>query len=490
MDAGFGPEFVWGAASSAYQIEGAASADGRGPSVWDDMCKRPGAIHGGRHGEEACDHYHRAVGDVALMERIGLQAYRLSISWPRVMPDGVGRVNGAGLDFYDRLIDTLLSAGIEPWVTLFHWDYPMALYHRGGWLNRDSAEWFAEYAAVVVRRLGDRVGRWMTLNEPQIFIGLGHGDGTHAPGIKLSFADRLLVTHHALLAHGRGVQAIRGNTRRRCQVGWAPAMRVEYPETESPSDIDAARRSTFSITQKDSWNNTWFADPVCLGRYPADGVELFGADMPKIQEGDLETISQPLDFFGANIYSGTPVRAGPDGKPKVVPFPAGWPETAFRWPVAPESLYWGPRLIHERFGVPVVITENGMSGLDWVGVDGRVRDTARIDFTRRYLTALRRAVRDGVDIRGYFHWSIMDNFEWAEGYRHRFGLVHVDYATQQRTLKDSAYWYARVIATGGASLDEPIETALPGPAAEAAQQSNGVNQVVATTTMTNGERKS
>jgi len=465
MEGGFARSFVWGAASSAYQLEGAAAIDGRGPSVWDDMCKRPGAVHGGHTGEVACDHYHRYREDVGLMEGMGLQAYRLSVSWSRVMPEGVGALNAKGLDFYDRLVDALLAAGIQPWVTLFHWDYPMALLHRGGWLNRDCASWFAEYAAVVVQRLGDRVSHWMTLNEPQIFIGLGHGDGTHAPGLKLSLAERLLATHHALLAHGRGVQAIRGNTKRRCLVGWAPVMRVEYPETESAADIDAARRSTFSITQKDSWNNTWFADPVCLGHYPADGLELFGGDAPKVQPGDMETIHQPLDFFGANIYSGTPVRAGDDSKAQVVVAAPGSPETAFRWSVTPESLYWGPRMIQERFNLPVVITENGMSNVDWIGVDGRVRDGARIDFMRRYLISLRRAVRDGVDVRGYFHWSIMDNFEWAEGYRHRFGLVHVDYTTQQRVLKDSAHWYARVIATNGASLDEPVETGLPQPAA-------------------------
>ncbi len=461
MDASFPRSFAWGAASSAYQLEGAAAIDGRGPSVWDDMCRRPGAIHGGHTGEVACDHYHRMQDDVALMERLGLQAYRFSVSWSRVLPAGTGRINEKGLDFYDRLVDALLAAGIQPWLTLFHWDFPVALMHRGGWLNRESADWFAEYAGVIASRLGDRVRHWMTINEPQIFIGLGHGDGTHAPGFKLSLAERLLATHHVLLAHGQGVQAIRAKARSAGQVGWAPVMRVEYPASEAPSDLEAARQSTFSITQRDSWNNTWFADPVCLGSYPADGLHLFGKDLPEMRAGDLETICQPLDFFGANIYSGTCVRAGAGGRAEAIAAPPGAPETAFRWSVSPESLYWGPRFLVERYNLPVVITENGMSNIDWVGADGRVRDGARIDFTRRYLLALRRAVQDQVDIRGYFHWSILDNFEWAEGYRHRFGLVHVDYETQQRTLKDSAYWYARVIATNGASLDEPVEMALP-----------------------------
>ncbi|MGQ0628008.1 MAG: GH1 family beta-glucosidase [Phycisphaerales bacterium] len=460
MGVSFPKSFVWGAASSAYQVEGAAATDGRGPSVWDEMCRRTGAIHGGHTGAVACDHYHRTLDDIQLMERMGLQAYRFSVSWSRVLPEGVGPLNPKGLEFYDRLVDALLAAGIEPWVTLFHWDFPLELFRRGGWLSRDSASWFAEYAATVAQKLGDRVGRWMTINEPQIFIGLGHGDGTHAPGLKLSLAERLLATHHVLLAHGRGVQAIRSNVRRRCEVGWAPVMRVEYPATASAADMEAARRSTFSITSKDSWNNTWFADPVCLGEYPAEGVALFGADAPEVRPGDLETINQPLDFFGANIYSGTPVKAGPGGNAVALVPPPGAPETVFRWSVSPESLYWGPRFLHERYGLPVVITENGMSSTDWVGIDGRVRDGARIDFTRRYLSALRRAVQDGVDIRGYFHWSILDNFEWAEGYRHRFGLVHVDYETQQRTLKDSAYWYGRVIATQGRALDEPVDTVL------------------------------
>lgn len=462
MDAMFPKSFAWGAASSAYQIEGAAGVDGRGPSVWDEFCRRPGAVQCGHTGEVACDHYNRMLDDVALMERLGLRAYRFSVSWPRVLPQGVGPVNQRGVDFYDRLVDALLAAGIEPWLTLFHWDFPLALQHRGGWLNRESADWFAEYAATVARRLGDRVGQWITINEPQIYIGLGHGDGTHAPGLRLSLADRLLATHHTLLAHGRGVQAIRANAARRAQVGWAPVMRVDYPADVTPTDVNAARAATFAVTAKDSWNNTWFADPVCLGRYPEDGLRLFGADAPAVMPGDMETIQQPLDFFGVNIYSGTPVRADRDGRAKPVAHPPGVPETAFRWTVSPESLYWGPRFLHERYGLPVVITENGLSSMDWVGVDGRVRDGGRIDFTLRYLLALRRAVRDGVDVRGYFHWSILDNFEWAEGYRHRFGLVHVDYETQQRTIKDSARWYARVIETSGAALDEAIDDVLAG----------------------------
>lgn len=447
--------FIWGAASSAYQIEGATSADGRGASVWDEFAARPGAVHLNQTGETACDHYHRFREDVGLMQAIGLPAYRLSIAWPRVLPGGVGKVNEAGLAFYDRLIDALLEAGIEPWVTLFHWDMPQSLFERGGWLNRDSAEWFAEYAEIMSRRLSDRVKRWITLNEPQVYIGLGHADGKHAPGLRLSFRDCLTVSHHTLLAHGRGVQALRGASKRPLSVGWAPVGHVSCPETNSPADIDAARHAMFSVRRKDVWNNSWFADPVCLGHYPADGVQLYAEDMPTIRDGDMKTICQPIDFYGVNIYSGESVRAGLEGEPVVVPPPLGAPITTFRWLIKPEVLYWGPKLLGERYRLPIVVTENGMANVDFVDLDGRVQDPQRIDFTRRYLLELGRAIRDGAKIDGYFHWSIMDNFEWAEGYKERFGLIHVDYVTQKRTLKQSAHWYAQVMASNGRSLDEP-----------------------------------
>ncbi len=448
----FPKNFAWGAASSAYQIEGAATADGRGASVWDEFCKRPDAVHNRDTGEVACDHYHRYLGDVALMKSIGLRAYRLSIAWPRVLPEGTGAGNAKGLEFYDRLVDALLEAGIEPWVTLFHWDMPQALFNRGGWLNRDSAAWFAEYAAVMAARLGDRVNNWITLNEPQVYIGLGHADGKHAPGLKLPLKDCLLATHHSLLAHGRAVQALRACAPRAIRVGWAPVGHVSVPASDSPADLDAARHAMFSIRRKDAWNNTWYADPICLGHYPADGLELFGDDAPTPHEGDMKTICQPLDFYGLNIYSGETVKAGAEGEPVTIPAHAGAPVTTFRWLIKPEVLYWGPRLIAERYRLPIVITENGMANVDFVDLDGRVQDPQRIDYTRRHLLQLGRAIEDGVDIRGYFHWSIMDNFEWAEGYRERFGLTYVDYRTQQRTLKDSAIWYRTIIESDGAAL--------------------------------------
>lgn len=444
--------FVWGAGSSAYQIEGGADAGGRGPSVWDTFCRVPGAVHQGETGAVACDHYHRFGEDVSLMSRIGLQAYRFSISWSRVLPDGVGRVSATGLGFYDRLVDALLAAGIEPWVTLFHWDFPYELYLRGGWLNPDSPRWFAEYTRVVVDRLSDRVSKWITINEPQIFVWLGHRDGVHAPGLKMSLADTLLVGHHALLAHGRSVQTIRAHAKTPPCIGWAPCGAVKIPVDERPETIEAARRGTLSVSAKAGFNNTWWADPILRGHYPEDGLRLFGDDSPKASAEDMRTMHQPLDFYGLNIYSGEPVRAGPDGSPVRAPFPPGHPVTAMRWAVAPAALRWGPRFIAERYRLPIVITENGMANLDSVSEDGSVRDPQRIDYTKGYLREFARAAAEGVDAMGYFHWSVMDNFEWAEGYDKRFGLIHVDYATQRRTLKDSAHWYRAVIESNGAVL--------------------------------------
>ncbi len=447
---GFPKDFVWGAAAASYQVEGAAFEDGRGPSVWDTMCRWPGKVAEGHTGEVGCDHYHRYAEDAALMGQLGLNAYRLSISWSRVLPEGTGRVNKAGLDFYDRLIDALLAQGVQPWVTLFHWDFPHALYCRGGWLNRDSADWFAEYTAVVADRLSDRVRHWMTQNEPQCFLGLGHYTGEHAPGVRLSFADVLLASHNALRAHGLAVQTLRARARIQPSIGIAPVGVVKIPAT--PADTDAARRGMFETATRTLWSNTWFADPMVLGHYPEDALRVFGADVPAGVERDYATIRQPLDFYGVNIYNGQVVRTGADGTPHEVPAEPGTPLTHMDWRVTPECLYWGPRLLHERYGLPIVITENGMAGCDWVHLDGRVHDAPRIDFLQRYLRELRRAVDDGVPVHGYFLWSILDNFEWAWGYKRRFGIVHVDYATGVRTPKDSAYWYRDTIATNGANL--------------------------------------
>jgi beta-glucosidase len=444
--------FVWGAATAAYQIEGAATEDGKGPSIWDMFCKKPGTIWNDQTGDVACDHYHRSKEDVELARSLGLRAYRFSVSWPRVLPTGTGAVNAKGLDFYDRLVDQLLAAKIDPWLTLYHWDLPLALYHRGGWLNRDVAGWFADYTTAVVKRLGDRVRHFMPLNEPQVFLGAGLVQGRHAPGDKLRLAEFLLAAHNALLAHGRAVQAIRASAKGKVEVGCAQASYNSVPSGASPDDLAAARARYLATADESYKQNAWWLDAMILGRYPADGLALFGPSMPEIRAGDLETIRQPLDFLGVNLYQADAVRRGKFGHPEIVPFPVGSPVTSMEWAVTPTIMRLVPTWLFERYKLPLVIAENGVSLPDWVAADGQVHDPQRIDFTRAYLRELRAAIGDGVPVRGYFHWSLLDNFEWAHGYKQRFGLVHVDFATQKRTPKDSARWYREVIASNGSRL--------------------------------------
>jgi len=451
----FPPGFLWGAATAAYQIEGAYREGGRGMSVWDRFSETPDKVWEGHTGRTACDHYHRYAEDIRLMQLLGLQAYRFSLSWTRLLPTGRvgrGKPNARGLDFYDRLIDALLKAGIRPFCTLFHWDYPVDLYDEGGWLHADSPRWFGDYAAVVAGRFGDRVQDWMTLNEPQVFVGLGHGTGIHAPGDQLPIAKQLKVVRHVQLAHGLAVQALREGCERVPRIGWAPVGVVTYPVTDRAADIAAARRGSFACHRGDMFSNSLWSDPVVLGRVAPEALETYGRQLPRYSDADLHTMAQPMDFYGVNIYQGTPVRAGKNGQPVAVPFPPGNPRTAFAWNITPPSLYWGPKFIHERYGLPLYITENGLSSTDWVALDGAVHDPQRIDFLARYLHELKRAIADGVPVGGYFQWSILDNFEWAEGYKQRFGLVHVDYETFQRTPKDSFHWYREVIRTRGRSL--------------------------------------
>jgi beta-glucosidase len=443
-----GDGFVWGVASSAYQVEGATGEGGRSPSVWDACAARPGFVSDGSTGEPACGSYHRPHEDARLIGGLGVDAYRFSVSWSRVVPGGVGPVNEAGLGYYDRLADALLAEGVEPWITLFHWDYPQSLFERGGWTHEDSPKWFAEYADAVVSRLGDRVRHWMTLNEPQCFVGLGHSVGEHAPGLRLPRPEVLRVLHRSLLAHGEAVGVIRahGSDHR---VGWAPVGVTAVPETDSPEDIEAARRWMFEVGREgERWSfcNAMYADPVVLGRYPDASYAPWMGEMPEVTDEEMAVISRPIDFYGANIYFGTTVRAGADGQPEALPDPAGVPRTMMDWPVTPAALYWGPRLLAERYGLPVYVTENGCATSDWVSADGAVHDPSRIDFLDRHLRELERARADGVDLRGFFHWTIMDNFEWAYGYTKRFGLVHVDYETGVRTEKDSYAWYRERIA--------------------------------------------
>jgi len=392
------------------------------------------------------------------MSEIGLDAYRLSISWPRIIPDGKGQINAKGLAFYDELIDSLLAVDIEPWVTLFHWDFPEALFQQGGWLQRDSASWFADYVAVVVGHFSDRVSHWVTLNEPQCFLQLGHKEGVHAPGLKLSFPEILEAAHNVLLAHGKGVSAIREFSVLDPVIGIAPVGDIKIPASQNEADIEAARTATMSSSRESLWDNVWFCDPILLGKYPLGWLENYKDSFSEQRMDDLEIIHQPIDFVGLNIYSGTPVKAASDGQIAEIPYAAGGPRTAFGWTVAPEALYWGPKFFHDRYGLPIVIAENGMSNTDWIAADGGVHDPQRIDFLGRYLSFLQQAIEDGVSVLGYFHWSLLDNFEWAEGYSQRFGLVHVDFETQQRTLKDSAYWYRDVIRSRGSSLFDQTPT--------------------------------
>lgn len=451
---GFRKDFVWGTATSAYQIEGAVHEGGKGLNVWDEFCHTPGRVRNGETADVSTDHYHRFREDIAIMKEMGCKAYRFSVSWARILPEGTGTVNEEGVQFYSDLIDALLEAGIEPYLTLYHWDTPSALERRGGWLNREMVEWFGEYAAVLSERFSDRVRYWITLNEPQCFIGLGNVVGEHAPGLKRMDAQSVLMAHHALMAHGRAVQQIRAHAVQDVQIGYAPTSSVCYPETDAPADIEAARSAYFAIPEGERWwwNVSWWSDPVMLGRYPADGMARFGQYLPQTLEQDLALISEPIDFYCQNIYNGWCARAGENGDPVEVPRYTGFPRTAANWPVTPEALYWGPRFLYERYGKPVLISENGMSGIDVVSVDGKVHDPERIDFVTRYLRELRRAADDGVDILGYLYWSLLDNFEWSDGYLQRFGLVYVDYRSQQRIPKDSAAWYRDVIVANGENL--------------------------------------
>lgn len=441
----FKKDFAWGVATAAYQIEGGWNEGGRGPSVWDVYAHEPGKIFDGSTGDIACDHYHRFKEDVVLMKELGVKAYRFSISWTRIFPDGVGAVNPEGVKFYSDLIDALLENGIEPYITLFHWDYPYELYKKGAWLNDDCVQWFADYAAKVVELYSDRVTHFITYNEPQCFMGAAFYSGNHAPGRKCSYREILKMCHNALKAHGAAVIAMRASAKKPIKIGYAPTCSAHYPSTESKENIEAARKAIFDCLNPDGtdimWSTAWWSDPIVLGHYPEDGLQKYKEYLPEITEEDMKLIHQPLDFYCQNIYNGHEVKADANGDPVFVPRKYGFPKTAFNWPITPKSLRWGPRFLYERYQLPIIISENGMSAHDVVSLDGKVHDPNRIDFLHRYLLQLEKATEDGVDVDGYFQWSLMDNFEWGRGYMERFGLVYVDYETLERIPKDSYYWY-------------------------------------------------
>lgn len=448
---GFAKDFVWGAATSSYQIEGTGRDSGKGQNIWDVFTKEPGRVYEGHTGDIACDHYHRFREDVAYMKELGLKGYRFSIDWSRVLPEGTGKVNEKGIDFYNALIDELLEQGIEPYITLYHWELPYEIYKRGGWMNPEIVEWFGQYARLVAERFSDRVKYFFTLNEPQCFVGLGFLQGCHAPGVKAPLRDTFEMAHNALKAHGRAVQMLRAYGKQNVQIGYAPTSGMCYPEKETPKDIEAARKALFALPDDLSnwtWNVSWWSDPVILGKYPEEGMKKYEKYLPVITDEDMKLISQPIDFYGQNIYNGRCIRMGTDGRPEEVRRPAGFPKTATNWPVTPEALYWGPKFLYERYRKPIYIIENGMACHDTVSQDGKVHDPNRIDFLARYLKNLKRAAEE-IDIRGYFQWSLMDNFEWDKGYAERFGIIYVDFETQERIWKDSAYWYRDLIRRNG-----------------------------------------
>lgn len=450
----FRDDFVWGVASSAYQIEGTEPGDGRGKSIWDTFIEAGGS-YGHHTAEVACDHMHRYEDDFAMMRLLGIKAYRFSLNWSRIMPEGTGKVNEKAITLYRNMIKSMIRNGITPYPTLYHWELPQALQDRGGWLNEESIQWFAEYAKVIAENFSDLAEYFITLNEPQCLVGLGHLSGVHAPGLKLSLPETFQIAHNVLRAHGQAVRTLRKYAVRPIQIGYAPTCGVAYPYTDKPEDIEAARKVYFGFyngLDNWTWNMPWFSDPVFLGHYTEEGVEKFKEWLPKITKEDMELISEPLDFMGVNIYNGYFIKAGKNGEPEFIDFPYGFPKTSSNWPVTPECLYWGLKFCYDRYHLPIYVTENGMSCHDDVSPDGRVHDQNRIDFLDAYLSQVQKAADEGVDVRGYFLWTFLDNFEWNEGYKERFGIIHVNFTTQKRIAKDSAYWYQKTIETNGREL--------------------------------------
>ncbi len=439
----FPSDFVWGTATSAYQIEGAVCEDGRGPSIWDTFSHTPGKTRGGHTGDVACDHYHRYLTDIGLMRSLGLNAYRFSVAWPRIFPQGRGAPNPKGLAFYDRLVDALLESGLEPWLTLYHWDLPQALQDQGGWPQRDTAYAFAEYAAYLSRYLGDRVRHWITLNEPWCSAHLGYYAGVHAPGLR-DLALSLQAAHHLLLAHGLAVPLIRENAPK-AQVGITLNLAPGHPVSPDPADLAAARRY-------DGFQNRWYLDPLYGFGYPPDMLELYGPASPHIRSGDLEAIATPTDFLGLNYYTRAVLQHSLEAPYHFSGVRWGQAFTHMDWEVYPDGLReLLVRLAREYRPKAIYITENGAAYPDGL-VNGQVSDPERIHYLQAHFAAALQALREGAPLRGYFIWSLLDNFEWAEGYEKRFGLVYVDFATQARYLKDSGHWL-------GAFLREEVPSA-------------------------------
>jgi beta-glucosidase len=448
--------FLWGAATAAYQIEGAPDADGKGPSIWDTFSHTPGKVFHGETGDVACDSYHRYPEDIAMLQRLGAGAYRFSLSWPRIQPDGRGAVNPQGIDYYNRLIDGLLEKGITPVVTLYHWDLPQPLQDKGGWATRDIAEIFADYAGRAGEAFGDRVCRWITLNEPWVVAHVGYRDGRHAPGIK-DPKQAVAANHHLLLAHGRAVTALRATSPSPAQVGITLNLAVVRPVSPAAADLAA---------ELDARHNGAYLGPLLRGAYPERlTAEFSPARVPGlVHDGDFDLITAPIDFLGVNFYAPQYVGIRPDGEPRhgeqligpdeVLVQPEGMPVTAMNWLVDSSAIYeLMTRVRDETNGLPLYITENGSAWYDYVTPDGTVEDYERLQYLRDHLIALHAAIADGVNLRGYFAWSLLDNFEWAEGYAKRFGLVYVDFGTQKRILKRSGEFYAAVTRANAVPLE-------------------------------------
>jgi beta-glucosidase len=437
----FPPDFVWGVATAAPQIEGAAFVDGKGESIWDRFCRQPGKVHHGDTLDVACDHYHRFDEDFAMMSSLGIRHHRMSLAWPRIFPSGDGAINAKGVEFYHRVFDSMARHGITPWVTLFHWDLPQSLEDRGGWTQRGVVDAFAAYADTVVQEYAAQVKHWITLNEVRCFTKKAYGpSASKAPGRASAPAVVNQTYHHALLCHGHAVRAVREHGGAGAQVGITDNCDVSIPVTESEPDIAAARAWFVDA-------NVHILDPIYRGAYADAYLKRTGADGPQVRAGDLALIALPTDFLGLNVYNATFVRTSGEGEYQALPMPAHFPQADSPWlKITPQASYWGPRFAHEVYRPSAIyITENGCGYDDEALVAGEVLDLHRREFLRAYLRELQRAVSDGVPVHGYFAWSLLDNFEWEDGYRRRFGLVHVDFETQRRTPKLSAHYYSSIV---------------------------------------------
>ena len=450
----FPKDFIWGVGTSDYQIEGAHFQDGRGVSTFDEFTSYPGHIFENNNTTIALDHYNRYEEDFKLLAELGVKSYRFSFNWTRIMPEGTGRVEMRAIEHYRDMVKCLLSYGIRPLLTPMIWDYPAALYRRGGWLNPESSDWYAEYVRVVAENFGDLIKDYTTLNEPSMMAGNTFLSGNLAPGILLPDGDIIRVIHNLLLAHGKAAKVIR-EVVPDAKVGTVLCMDGITPVEETPEEIKKAYNYYYKAG-KDmdelSFGLSWYSDPMFLGKYPEDGMAWAGKYLPEGWEKDMETICQPLDYVGLNIYSGVRLMRDEEGNTVPKPKIPGYPANSLSWEIVPECLYWGARFFVERYQVPVFISENGFAAHEFIFLDGKVHDPARIDYTHRHLLGVKRAVEEGIPLIGYYHWSLLDNFEWAQGFMERFGLIFVDHTDLKRIPKDSYYWYQEVIKTNGADL--------------------------------------